>query len=319
MEFRLLRFRRKKQTEAAVSKSRRTWFGKVATLFQRSRLDDDLWDELEELLISADVGVGTTQTLLQRLKERVREDRVTEPQEALRLLKEEMVAILEARGNANEATSALDATDEIPLVLLVVGVNGVGKTTTIAKLTRRYTEEGKTVLLGAADTFRAAAVEQLQSWGGHLGVDVIAHRHGADPGAVAFDTVQAAKSRKLDVAIIDTAGRLHTKSNLMEELKKVQRVLANQGAAAPRVLLVLDATIGQNGLAQARAFTEAFQCHGVFLAKLDGTSKGGVVLAIVQELELPVLFIGSGEQPEDIGVFDAGEFVEGLFTSLDAN
>jgi len=315
----LLRFRRKKQTEAAVSKSRRTWFGRVATLFQRSHLDDDLWDELEELLISADVGVGTTQTLLQRLKERVREDRVTEPQEALRLLKEEMVAILEARGSAHEATSALDPTDEIPLVLLVVGVNGVGKTTTIAKLTRRYTEEGKTVLLGAADTFRAAAVEQLEAWGRHLGVDVIAHRHGADPGAVAFDTVQAAKSRKLDVAIIDTAGRLHTKSNLMEELKKVQRVLANQGTAAPRVLLVLDATIGQNGLAQARAFTEAFQCHGVFLAKLDGTSKGGVVLAIVEELELPVLFIGSGEQPEDIGVFDAGEFVEGVFTSLDVS
>lgn len=315
----MLRFRWKKQTEAAVSKSRRTWFGRVATLFQRSRLDDELWDELEELLISADVGVGTTQTLLQRLRERVRADRVTEPQEALRLLKEEMVAILEARGNANESTSALDETDEIPLVLLVVGVNGVGKTTAIAKLTRRYTSEGKTVLLGAADTFRAAAVEQLEIWGRHLGVDVIAHRHGADPGAVAFDTVQAAKSRKLDVAIIDTAGRLHTKSNLMEELKKVQRVLANQGAAAPRVLLVLDATIGQNGLAQARAFTEAFQCDGVFLAKLDGTSKGGVVLAIVQELELPVLYIGSGEQPEDIGIFDAGEFVEGLFTSLDAS
>ena len=181
------------------------------------------------------------------------------------------------------------------------------------------TEQGDKVMLAACYTFRAAAVEQLQTWGDHLGVDVIAHRHGADPGAVAFDTVQAAKSRKLDVSIIDTAGRLHTKSNLMEELKKVQRVLANQGAAAPRVLLVLDATIGQNGLAQARAFTEAFQCDGVFLAKLDGTSKGGVVLAIVQELELPVLYIGSGEQPEDIGIFDAGEFVEGLFTSLDAS
>jgi len=315
----LLRFRRKKQTEASVSKSRRTWFGQVATLFQRSRLDEELWDELEELLISADVGVGTTQTLLQRLRDRIRANHVIETQEGFRLLKEEMVAILEARGNASESTSTLDETDEIPLVLLVIGVNGVGKTTTIAKLTRRYTEEGKTVLLGAADTFRAAAVEQLETWGRHLGVDVIAHRHGADPGAVAFDTVQAAKSRKFDVAIIDTAGRLHTKSNLMEELKKIQRVLANQGAASPRVLLVLDATIGQNGLAQARAFTEAFQCDGVFLAKMDGTSKGGVVLAIVQELELPVLYIGSGEQPEDIGIFDAGEFVEGLFTSLDAS
>ena len=315
----MLRFRRKKQTEAAVSKSRRTWFGRVATLFQRSRLDEELWDELEELLISADVGVGTTQTLLQRLRDRIRANHVIETQEGFRLLKEEMVAILEARGNASESTSTLDETDEIPLVLLVIGVNGVGKTTTIAKLTRKYTEAGKTVLLGAADTFRAAAVEQLETWGRHLGVDVIAHRHGADPGAVAFDTVQAAKSRKFDVVIIDTAGRLHTKSNLMEELKKIQRVLANQGAASPRVLLVLDATVGQNGLAQARAFTEAFQCDGVFLAKLDGTSKGGVVLAIVQELELPVLYIGSGEQPEDIEIFDAGEFVEGLFTSLDAS
>ena len=315
----MLRFRRKKQIEAAVTKSRQTWFGRVATLFQRPRLEEALWDELEELLVSADVGIGTTQTLLQRLRDRVRADRVTEPQEALKLLKEEMVAILEAHGEAPGSASALDEVGEPPLVILVVGVNGVGKTTAIAKLARRYTEEGKTVLFGAADTFRAAAVEQLQVWGHRLDVDVIAHRHGADPGAVAFDTLQAARSRKLDVAIIDTAGRLHTKSNLMEELKKIQRVLANQGTAAPRVLLVLDATIGQNGLIQARAFTEAFQCYGVFLAKLDGTSKGGVVLAIVQELELPILYIGSGEQPEDIGLFDATEFVEGLFTPLEAS
>ena len=242
-----------------------------------------------------------------------REDRVTEPQEALRLLKEEMVAILEARGSAHEATSALDPTDEIPLVLLVVGVNGVGKTTTIAKLTRRYTEEGKTVLLGAADTFRAAAVEQLEAWGRHLGVDVIAHRHGADPGAVAFDTVQAAKSRKLDVAIIDTAGRLHTKSNLMEELKKVHRVIQRLEPSAPhQVLLTLDATTGLNGLAQAKAFKAAVGLTGIFLAKMDGTARGGIVLAIKQELGVPILFIGTGESLDDLAPFDAKEFVDSL-------
>ena len=310
----MLRFRRKQQTEAAVTKTRRTWFGRVASLFQRSQFGDDLWDELEELLISADVGVGTTADLLGRLKQRVRQDNVSEPQAALGVLKEEMVGLLEAH-STSELTQEVDVT---PQVFLMVGVNGVGKTTAIAKLTRKYTDEGKTVLLGAADTFRAAAVEQLQTWGKRLGVEVIAHGPGADPGAVAFDTLQAARSRKLDVAIIDTAGRLHTKSNLMEEIKKVHRVLSNQGVGTPQVLLVLDATIGQNGLMQARAFTDGFQCDGVILAKLDGTSRGGVVLAISRELELPVLYIGTGEQPEDIAPFDATDFVEGLFAPLDA-
>ncbi len=312
-EHRLLGFRRKRQTEAAVNRSRRSWFGRVATLFHRAQLDDTLWDDLEELLISADVGVATTQELLARLKDRVRDESVTESEEALDLLKAEMVAIL----SAHPPFDPLQSMEETPLVVLLVGVNGAGKTTAIAKLTRSCADQGKSVLLGAADTFRVAAVEQLQTWGGRLGVSVVAHRSGADPGAVAFDTLQAARSRNLDVAIIDTAGRLHTKSNLMEEIRKVHRVLSQRGEANLRVLLVLDATVGQNGLIQARAFTEALPCDGVFLAKLDGTSKGGIVLAICQDLKLPVLYIGTGEQPEDIALFDAGDFVEGLFTPLE--
>ena len=303
----MLGFGRRRQTEAAVSRSRRSWFGRVASLFGGGRLDDDLWDQLEELLISADVGVPTTETLLERLKERVRNEGVTDPGDALELLKEEMVAILSAR----PPFDPLAAGDETPLVVMLVGVNGAGKTTAIAKLAQSCADRGKSVLLGAADTFRAAAVEQLQTWGGRLGVDVIAHRMGADPGAVAFDTLQAARARGVDVAIIDTAGRLHTKSNLMEEIRKMHRVLAQRGGADVRILLVLDATVGQNGLIQARAFTEALPCGGVFLAKLDGTSRGGIVLAICRDLGLPVLYVGSGEQPEDVAPFDPGDFVEG--------
>ena len=310
----MLRFLRrsdKDKTEQAVKKTRQTWFGRMATLFQRSQLDEDLWDELEELLIGADVGVATTENLIQGLRERIREERVTEPAEALSLLKQQMADIIRQDGAADRLEVA-----EAPLILVVVGVNGVGKTTSIAKLTQLYKEAGQRVVLGAADTFRAAAIEQLQAWGDRLEVDVIAHRPGADPGAVAFDTLQAARARGVDVVIIDTAGRLHTKVNLMEELKKIQRVLSRQGAGdSQRVLLTLDATVGQNGLAQARSFADAVQCDGVFLAKLDGTAKGGIVLAIAQELGLPVLYIGTGEQTDDIASFEAHDFVEGLFTS----
>lgn len=310
--FRFSRRREPDKTERAVSKTRQAWFGRVASLFQRPQLDEDLWDQLEELLISADVGVGTTETLMTRLRERTKQERITLPDDALKLLKQEMVDILRWDG----AAQSLDV-DKPPLILLVIGVNGVGKTTSIAKLARWYVQDGKRVILGAADTFRAAAIEQLQAWGRRVGVEVIAHQPGADPGAVAFDTLQAARARGADVVIIDTAGRLHTKSNLMEELKKIHRVLARQGAAdSQRVLLTLDATTGQNGLAQARTFTEAVHCDGVFLAKLDGTAKGGMVLAIAQELKLPVLYIGTGEQPEDVAFFDAEDFVEGMFTSL---
>ena len=309
----MLRFLRQKErdkTQQAAQKTRRTWFRRVATLFQRSQIGDELWDELEELLIMADVGVGTTQSLLHRLRERVREQGVAQPQEALDLLKQEMVDMLHVEG----AASRLEV-GEPPIIVLMIGVNGVGKTTSIAKLAHRFKEEGKRVVIGAADTFRAGAIEQLNVWGDRLEVDVVAHQAGADAGAVAFDALQAARSREADIVIIDTAGRLHTRLNLMEELKKISRVLSRQGGESQRVLLTLDATTGQNGLAQARTFTEAVSCDGVFLAKLDGTAKGGVVLAIVQELNLPVLYIGTGEQPDDIAVFDAHDFVEGLFTA----
>lgn len=303
----------KEKTEQAVKKTRQAWFRRVGTIFQRSNIDDELWDELEEILISSDVGVGTTMKLLDRVRERIRDEGVREPADALELLKDEMVNILDV----DDAPARLDV-DEPPIVLLVIGVNGAGKTTSIAKLAHMYKSDGKSVVLGAADTFRAAAIDQLQAWGRRIDVDVIAHRPNADPSAVAYDALQAAKSRNADVVIIDTAGRLHTKVNLMEELKKIQRVLSRQGAESQRILLTLDATTGQNGLIQARSFTEAVDCDGVFLAKLDGTAKGGVVLAITDELELPVLYIGTGEQPDDITSFDSREFVESLFTTIES-
>ena len=305
------RQREAEKTESAVEKTRSTWFGKVTTLFRRPQLDDDLWDELEELLISADVGVGTTGALLGRLKQRVRDEQLERPEDALVTLKEEMAAVL-----TTETDPALLEPGESQLVLLMVGVNGVGKTTSIAKLAQLYLDQGHSVVLGAADTFRAAAIEQLQAWGTRLGVDVIAHQADADPGAVAYDTLEAARARGADVVIIDTAGRLHTKINLMQELKKIQRVLSRRdGGRVQRVLLALDATTGQNGLTQARAFAQALKCDGVFLAKLDGTAKGGVVLAIADELKLPVLFIGTGEQLDDVAPFEPRRFVDALFDS----
>ena len=312
-----LRQEGRKKTARAAEKTRRTWFGRMAPLFRGSRLDDDLWDQVEEILISADVGVGPTQHLLDRLKQRVHEENVTSPEDALKLLKQEMVSILtvDQEGWPLEPPQAAGG----PLILLMVGVNGVGKTTSIAKLARMYQEEGRRVLLGAADTFRAAAIEQLQVWGRRQGVDVVAHQPGADPGAVAFDTLEAARARGTDVVMIDTAGRLHTKVNLMEELKKIQRVLSRQqGGESQRVLLTLDATTGQNGLLQARAFTDALKCDGVFLAKLDGTAKGGVLVAITDELKLPILYVGTGEQPDDIAYFDPQQFVDALFDSTES-
>lgn len=306
-----MRRKDKGKTVKAVEKTRHVWFGQVASLFRGAKLDDELWDELEELLIAADVGVGTTQDLLDRLRKRVRDDRVSEPETAFAMLKQGMVDLLAV----DDAGNRLDVEGK-PLVVLVVGVNGVGKTTSIAKLTQIYQAEGKQVLLGAADTFRAAAIEQLQVWGERLGVDVIAHKVDGDPAAVAFDALQAAKARKADVLIIDTAGRLHSKTNLMEEIKKVQRVLSRQDEDSPqRVLLALDATTGQNGLHQARAFTEALNCDGVFLSKLDGTAKGGVVVSITRELQLPVLFVGTGETLDDVTPFEPEEFIEALFSS----
>lgn len=300
------------KTAQAAAKSRQTFFGRMSGIFRRARIDDALWEELEELLISADVGVETTFKLMDTLREGVRQQRISDPQQALDLLKDEMTNLIDF----DAVEDALNVSQK-PLIILMVGVNGAGKTTSIAKLAKLYADAGQTVLVGAADTFRAAAIEQLQVWGERLDIDVIAHRQGADPGAVAFDALQAARSRKSDVVIIDTAGRLHTKFNLMEELKKIQRILARQGADSQRVLLTIDATTGQNGLFQARAFAEAVECEGVFLAKLDSSSKGGIVFAIADELDIPVLFIGTGEQPQDIAHFQPRQFVQSLFADAE--
>ncbi len=276
------------------------------SLFDRAAIGKEVWEELEELLISADVGVATTAKLIDVVKRRAAAEKL-DGSGVSSVLKEEMVKIL-------TVPSVVPTADvNPPRVYLVVGVNGSGKTTSIAKLAYRFKKEGKTVLLAAADTFRAAAIDQLKKQAERARVDVIAHQPGADPGAVVYDALQAAKSRGTDVVIIDTAGRLHTKFNLMEELKKVRRVAGKLDAAAPHeVLLVLDATTGQNGLTQARYFTDAVGVTGIFIAKLDGTAKGGIVLAICDELKVPIQLIGIGEGLDDMVTFNAPEFVEAL-------
>ena len=300
-----------KKTELGVKRSKETWFGKIVNVFNRGSFGDELWGELEELLISADVGVETTSKLLSKVKQRVKTDRLTDVSRAKDALKDEMVNLLTVRQRAN---SSARQNPECPLVVLVVGVNGSGKTTSIAKLAYGLTSEGQRVILAAADTFRAAAIEQLKHWGDKIGVEVVAHQPGGDPGAVAYDAVQAGYSRHAQAVIIDTAGRLHTKFNLMEELKKIKRVVAKHDASAPhQVLLVMDATTGQNGLAQAKYFTEAVDVTDVFLAKLDGTARGGIVFAICDQLNIPISYIGTGEKLQDIAPFDAKVFVNAIF------
>jgi fused signal recognition particle receptor len=292
--------------EKALKPSRDTWFSRAMRLFDRTAVDESVWVELEELLISADVGVNTAEKLIERVKRRVKEGRVSQGASVRDMLKAEMVKILTIDSPAASSVS-------VPRVILVVGVNGGGKTTSIAKLAYRARNEGKRIVLAAADTFRVAAIDQLQSLGKQVGVDVIAHQPGADAGAVVFDALQAARSRQADEVVIDTAGRLHTKFNLMEELKKIKRVAAKVDATAPHeVLLVLDATTGQNGLTQARYFTEAVGVTGIFLSKLDGTAKGGIVLAICDELKIPIKFMGVGDGLTDLAVFDPETFVKVL-------
>jgi fused signal recognition particle receptor len=276
------------------------------SLFDRTSIDDEVWEELEELLIMADVGVNTTAKLIENVKQRAADDKLDGLQ-VRSALKAAMVNMLNI--------PPLEVSDNIspPKVILLVGVNGSGKTTSIAKLAYSLKKQGHSVLLAAADTFRAAAIDQLKKQGQRVGVDIVAHQPGADPGAVVYDALQAARSRQIDNLIIDTAGRLHTKYNLMEELKKIRRVAAKLDDTAPHeVILVLDATTGQNGLTQARYFTEAVGVTGIFLAKLDGTARGGIVLAICDELAIPIQLIGVGEGLEDMVTFDAEAFVEAL-------
>lgn len=297
--------------EKALKRSREGWFSRVVHLFDRAALDEALWDEVEELLISADVGVATTTKLLQRVRERVGRERLVEATQVRSALEEEMVAMLRVDTAPREGPLALAPSGLT--VILMVGVNGTGKTLSIAKLARLFKEQEKKVIIAAADTFRAAAIDQLKILGQRVGAEVISHQPGADPGAVVFDSLEGARARGADVVIIDTAGRLHTKFNLMEELKKIKRVASRSDPRAPHeVLLVLDATTGQNGLAQARYFAEAVGVTGVFLTKLDGTAKGGIVLAICDELKIPILFIGTGEAVDDLALFDAQTFVEAL-------
>lgn len=291
--------------KAGLARTRKSTFGRIASLLGASEITEDTWDELEALLIQADLGVELTLELLDALREQVQREGITRGEQLRAALKAQLLQRLQPPPPLRFP--------EKPTVIMIVGVNGSGKTTTIAKLAKRYQDEGLKVILGAADTFRAAAIDQLKVWGERLGVPVIAGQPGGDPGAVAYDTVKAAVARGADLAFIDTAGRLHTRYNLMEELKKVRRAMSKALFGAPhRVWLVMDATTGQNALQQAKAFQKAVSVNGIILAKLDSSAKGGMAFAIQKELGLPILFAGLGERPEDLAPFDPEAFVEGI-------
>jgi len=300
---------RAKSLRESLRKTRETIFGQVAGLFGAGDIDDLFWEDLEALLIQGDVGVKTTLALVEWLQEQVAERHLWRTDQVRDLLKERMVHILES------VQAPYLAGDRMLNVVLIVGVNGSGKTTTIAKLAKWHKDRGDRVVLAAADTFRAAAIDQLKVWGERVGVDVIAHQPGSDPGAVVFDAIRTAFGRRqANVVIVDTAGRLQTQYNLMQELAKIRSVAAKQVHQAPHeTLLVLDATTGQNALSQAHKFRETAGVTGVVLAKLDSTAKGGMALAIAHELGLPIKFVGTGERAEDLAPFEPREFVEGLF------
>jgi len=299
-----------------LAKTREGFFDEIVKLVKNKfTIDDALLGQIEEILIRADIGIETAQRIMDRLKQHVVKEGFRDPQELIAVLKQQLIAHLKTNGAAPDMK--LDDffnPGVAPFVVMVVGVNGTGKTTTIGKLANAFHRRGKKVLLAAADTFRAAATEQLEIWARRAGVDMVRAQAGGDPAAAAFDAVRAAVARNVDVVIVDTAGRLHTKVNLMEELKKIERVLGKALSGAPHeVLLVLDATTGQNALVQARQFKEAVKISGIVVAKLDGTAKGGMVLAIKEQLALPVRFIGLGESLDDLREFEAETFVEALF------
>lgn len=290
----------------SLKKTREGVFGKLNRIFTAKRkIDDELLEEIEEILIAGDVGVGTSMDIIENLKDRVKAEKYETSDELEYLIQNEIENVLLSPAETNTPA---------PEVILVVGVNGTGKTTSIAKLASRYKSEGKKVMLAAADTFRAAAIEQLSIWAERVGCDIIKHQDGADPSAVVFDAISAAESRGMDCLLIDTAGRLHTKTNLMAELNKIFRVIQSRIPDAPhQVILVLDASTGQNAVNQAKEFHQVARVDSIFLTKLDGTAKGGVVLSINKELQIPVKYIGIGEKLEDMELFDPHQFVEGLF------
>jgi len=276
----------------------------------RKSIDQDLLDELEALLFSADLGVKTSSQLIEGVQRGLKKGELQEPERVKDFIRQEISRILQM----GEKPLSIDFSQTKPFLFMVVGVNGVGKTTTIAKIAHQYSSQGKKVLIGAADTFRAAAVEQLEVWATRVKADLIKHSKGSDPSAVAFDSVHAAKARNVDLVFIDTAGRLHTKVNLMEELKKIKRIIAREYPGAPHeILLVLDATTGQNAISQAKLFHEAIGITGIALTKLDGTAKGGIIIGITDELKLPIRYIGVGEGMDDLREFNAAEFVQALF------
>ena len=295
-----------KRMFSGLEKTRQNLNYKLQTVFKGTDINDDFYDELEEVLVTSDIGVETVMNIIDNLKERIVRENVLDRKDALPLLKDEIKKIM----NDNITSRDLKL-EPSPAILLVVGVNGVGKTTTIGKLSYQFRQEGKSVLIAAADTFRAAAIEQLKEWANRANVDIIAHEESADPASVIFDAIMAAKARKTDILICDTAGRLHNKQNLMNELNKIKRVIDREFPNAVKEnLLVLDATTGQNAIIQAKSFKETSDITGVCVTKLDGTAKGGVIIALESELHLPVKIIGVGEKIEDLQAFNVDDFVE---------
>ncbi len=297
---------------AIIGEKKKGFFGRLSerigdVIMARPSIDEDMLDELEEILITSDIGMDTTVNIMERLREKIKTERISEP-EAVKGALAEVIAGIMDKGERQALT------EETPLVILVTGINGGGKTTSIAKLGYRLKSRGKTVMFAAADTFRAAAAEQLSLWGERTGIPVVRHAEGADPSAVIFDAIQSAKARGIDVLICDTAGRLQTSKNLMKELEKMNRVISREyGEAARETLLVLDATTGKNAISQAKEFNEAAEITGIILTKLDGTARGGIAVTVTDEFDIPIKFIGVGEKMEDLKVFDPEEFAGGIF------
>ena len=313
--FGLFNKKRKETLDKGLEKTKESVFGKLTrAVAGKSKIDDDVLDNLEEVLITSDVGVETTLKIIHRIEERVARDKYVSTIELNTILREEIMALM-AENNALDNDNWELPANHKPYVILVVGVNGVGKTTTIGKLAHQFKNAGKKVYLGAADTFRAAAVEQISIWGERVGVPVVKQQMGADPASVAFDTLQSAKANAADVVLIDTAGRLHNKVNLMNELKKIKEVMKKVTPTAPdEVMLVLDGSTGQNAFEQAKQFSAVTQITSLAITKLDGTAKGGVVIGISDQLKVPVKYIGLGEQMDDLQLFNRREFVDSLFT-----
>ena len=305
---------KKEDLDRGLEKTKQSFFSKITrAILGKSKVDDEVLDNLEEVLISSDVGVATTLKIIERIQKRVDRDKVLNTEELNTVLKEEITGLLVDSNISLEQNKELNPND--PYVIMVVGVNGVGKTTTIGKLAHQFKTSGKKVILGAADTFRAAAVDQLIIWSQRVGVDIVQQGMNADPASVAFDTLQSAKANGSDVVIIDTAGRLHNKVNLMNELSKIKRVMTKVFPNAPHeILLVLDGSTGQNAYEQAKQFAQATEINALAITKLDGTAKGGVVIGISDQMQIPVKYIGVGEKMEDLQMFDKQAFVEALFS-----